>query len=99
MLQAVSHVNLKFAACLFRKAPSASSIRGLDTLGELRALMAAVVQMARDEAEAATGQDLQTSLRNVREMKKIAEHHAIVLSCARSAADACSRSATKPMLH
>jgi hypothetical protein len=66
--------------------------RGLETLSEMRALMAAVVQMARDETKAATDQDLQTSLRNVREMTKIAEHkfHAIVLSCARSSADARS---------
>ena len=64
--------------------------RGLETLSEMRALMAAVVQMARDETKAATDQDLQTSLRNVREMTKIAEHeiHGIVLSCARSSADA-----------
>src|SRR5262245_43703006 len=33
--------------------------RGLEKLSEMRTLMAAVVQMARDETEAATGQDLQ----------------------------------------
>jgi hypothetical protein len=64
--------------------------RGLETLGEIRALMAAVVQMARDETKAATNPDLQTSLRNVREKTKIAKHeiHAVILSCTRSSADA-----------
>jgi hypothetical protein len=76
--------------------------RGLDTLGEMRALMAAAAQMARDETKAATGQDLQASLRNVREMTKIAELeiHAIVLSCARARRQMLAVvSTTKPMLH
>jgi hypothetical protein len=46
----------------------------------MRALMAAVFQMARDETKAATNQDVQTSLRNVREMTKIAEHEIQALS-------------------
>ena len=60
--------------------------RGLDTLSEMRALMAAVFHLARDETKAATAQDVQASLRNVRATTKIAEHemHAIVLSCARA---------------
>jgi hypothetical protein len=60
--------------------------RGLETLSEMRALMAAVVQMASDETKAATGQDLETTLRNVGEMTKVAENEidAIVLSCARA---------------
>jgi hypothetical protein len=76
--------------------------RGLETLSEMRALMAAVVQMARDETKAATDQDLQTSLRNVREMTKIAqdEIHAIVLSCARARRQMLAvLPATKPTLH
>jgi hypothetical protein len=76
--------------------------RGLETLSEMRALMAAVVQMARDETKAATDQDLQTSLRNVREMTKIAEHeiHAIVLSCARARRQMLAvLPSTKPTLH
>ena len=76
--------------------------RGLDTLSEMRALMAALSQMARDETKAATDQDLQTSLRNVREMTKIAEHeiHAIVLSCARARRQVLAvLPATKPTLH
>jgi hypothetical protein len=76
--------------------------RSLETLSEMRALMAAVVQMARDDTKAATGQDLQTTLRNVREMTKIAEHeiHAIVLSRARARRQTLAVvSATKPTLH
>jgi hypothetical protein len=76
--------------------------RSLETLSEMRALMAAVVQMARDDTKAATGQDLQTTLRNVREMTKIAEHeiHAIVLSCAHARRQTLAVvSATKPTLH
>jgi hypothetical protein len=76
--------------------------RGLDTLSEMRALMAAVLHMARDETKAVSNQDIQTSLRNVREMTKIAEHeiHAIVLSCARSRRQMLAvLPATKPTLH
>ena len=76
--------------------------RGLETLSEMRALMAAVVQMARDETKAATDQDLQTSLRNVREMTKIAqdEIHSIVLSSARARRQMLAvLPATKPTLH
>jgi hypothetical protein len=52
----------------------------------MRALMAAVFHLARDETKAATAQDVQASLRNVRATTKIAEHeiHAIVFSCARA---------------
>jgi hypothetical protein len=35
--------------------------RGLETLSEIRALMAAVIQMARDETKAATNPDPQIS--------------------------------------
>ena len=76
--------------------------RGLETLSEMRALMAAVVQMARDETKAATDQDLQTSLRNVREMTTIAKHeiHAIFFSCARARRLVLAvLPATKPTLH
>jgi hypothetical protein len=73
--------------------------RGLEALSEMRALMAAVFQMARDETKAATNQDVQTSLRNVREMTKIAEHeiHAIVLflrACSRADARSFARHET-----
>ena len=75
---------------------------GQETLSEMRALMAAVVQMARDETKAATGQDLQTTLRNVEEMTKVAENeiHVIVLSCARARRQMLVvLPATKPTLH
>jgi hypothetical protein len=52
--------------------------------------------------KAATNQDVQTSLRNVREMTKIAEHeiHAIVWSCARARRQMLVvLPATKPTLH
>ena len=58
--------------------------------------------MARDETKAATNQDIQTSLRNVREMTKIAEHeiHVIVLSCVRARRQILAvLPATKPTLH
>jgi hypothetical protein len=76
--------------------------RGLETLSEMRALMAAVVQMASDETKAATGQDLETTLRNMGEMTKVAENeiHAIVLSCARARRQMLViLPATKPTLH
>ncbi len=76
--------------------------RGLGTLSEMRALMAAVLHMARDETKAATSQDMQTSLRNMREMTKIAEHemHAMVLSCASARRQMLAvLPATKPTLH
>jgi hypothetical protein len=76
--------------------------RGLETLSEVRALMAAVVQMASDETKAATGQDLETTLRNVGELTKVAENeiHAIVLSCARARRQMLViLTATKPTLH
>jgi prophage antirepressor-like protein len=64
--------------------------------------MAAVVQMTRDETQAAADEDRQTSLRNVREMTTIAEHeiHAIVFSCARARRLVLAvLPATKPTLH
>jgi hypothetical protein len=76
--------------------------RGLETLSEMRALMAAVAQMARDETKAATGHDLETTLRNVGELTKVAENeiHAIVLSCARARRQMLVvLPATKPTLH
>ena len=60
--------------------------RGLDILGESRALFAAVLEIATHEAKAATDKDMETTLRHMREMTKNAEHemHAIVLSCKRA---------------
>ena len=60
--------------------------RGLDILGELRALFAAVLEIATHETKAATDKGMETTLRHMREMTKNAEHemHAIVLSCKRA---------------
>jgi len=55
--------------------------RGLGILGELRALFAAVLEVATHETKAATDKDMETTLRQMREMTKNAEHekHAILL--------------------
>src|ERR1019366_2285972 len=60
--------------------------RGLDILGELRALFAAVLEIATHETKAATDKGMETTLRHMREMTKNAEHemHSIVLSCKRA---------------
>jgi hypothetical protein len=60
--------------------------RGLDSLGEMRALFAAVVDVAMDETKPGSLKDMETTLRHMREMTKNAEHemHAIVLSCKRA---------------
>ena len=60
--------------------------RALDDLAEMRALFAAVQEVAADETKAATLGDVQTAVRNLREMTKNAEHamHTVVLSCTRA---------------
>jgi hypothetical protein len=76
--------------------------RGLDALGEMRGLMAAVFDMANDETKPASGQDIQATLRNMREMTKTAEHemHAVILSCKRARGRLLGTLATsKPTLH
>jgi len=76
--------------------------RGLDVLGEMRALAAAVFGMANDESKAATSQDIEAVLRNMREMTKIAEHemHAVILACTRARRQLLATlPATKPILH
>jgi hypothetical protein len=76
--------------------------RGLDALGEMRALMAAVLDMANDATKPATGLDVQATLRNLREMTKIAEHelHAVVLACTRARRQLLATlPASKPTLH
>lgn len=76
--------------------------RGLDVLGEMRALMAAVVDLANDQTKPATSPDIQATLRNLREMTKIAEHelHAIILACKRARGQMLATlPASKPTLH
>ncbi len=60
--------------------------RGLDSLGEMRALFAAVVNLATDVTKPGSLKDMETTLRHMREMTKNAEHeiHAIVLACKRA---------------
>ena len=60
--------------------------RGLDMAGEMRALFAAVHEVATDQSKAATDKAMETTLKHMREMTKNAEHemHAVVLSCKRA---------------
>ena len=60
--------------------------RGLDELGQMRALFEAVVVLAVDDTKPATDKDMETTLRRMREMTRIAEHeiHAVVLACTRA---------------
>jgi hypothetical protein len=55
--------------------------RGLDFLGQMRALFAAVLHVATDEGKAATDTDMEKTLRHMREMTKNAEHE---ITCHRS---------------
>lgn len=76
--------------------------RGLDFLGQMRALFAAVLHVATDEGKAATDTDMEKTLRHTREMTKNAEHeiHAIVLYCKRARKHMLAGlSTTKPNLH
>ncbi len=76
--------------------------RGLDELGQMRALFAAVLHVATDETKAATDTDMEKTLRHMREMTKNAEHEmqAIVLSCTRARRQMLAGlSTTKPSFH
>src|SRR5450830_585480 len=76
--------------------------RSLGTLGEMRALIAGVLDVATDGNKAATVGDIEDILRHMREMTRIAEHemHAVVLSCKRARHDMlASLPARKPTLH
>lgn len=76
--------------------------RGLGMLSEMRALFAATYNAATDETVPGTKNDMQTTLRLMREMTKNAEHeiHAVVLSCTRARRQIlASLPAMKPTLH
>jgi hypothetical protein len=76
--------------------------RGLGVLGELRALIAGVLDVATDANKAASVGDIKGTLRQMREMTRIAEHemHEVILSCKRARRDMLvSLSARKPTLH
>jgi hypothetical protein len=76
--------------------------RGLGVLGELRALIAGVLDVAKDATKAASVGDIKGTLRQMREMTRIAEHemHEVILSCKRARRDMLvSLPARKPTLH
>ena len=76
--------------------------RGLGVLGELRALLAGVLDVTTDANKAASVGDIKGMLRQMREMTRIAEHemHEVILSCKRARRNALvSLPARKPTLH
>ena len=75
---------------------------GLDTLGEMRALMVSVLDMANDETKPAPASSIQTTLRRMKDMTLIAEReiHAVVLSCTRARRRMlATMPASKPIFH
>jgi hypothetical protein len=60
--------------------------RGLGELGQMRALFEAVAHLAEDDTKQPADKGVETTVRRIREMTKIAEHeiHAIVLACTRA---------------
>ena len=76
--------------------------RGLGVLGELRALIAGVLDVATDANKPASVGDIKVTLRQMRELTRIAEHemHEVILSCKRARRDMLvSLPARKPTLH
>jgi len=76
--------------------------RALTALSEMRAICVAVVKLAEDETKPAAAHDIQTTLRNMREVTKTAEReiHAVVLACARARRQMLeSLPANRPTLH
>jgi len=76
--------------------------RGVSVLGEMRALMAGIVQMAPDTTITTTEKDIEGTLRQIGELTKIAEHeiHEVVLSCTRARRQMlAAMPARKPTLH
>jgi hypothetical protein len=60
--------------------------RGFNELGQLRALFEAVMRLAKDDTKQPADEGIETTLRRMCEMTKIAEHeiHAVVLACTRA---------------
>jgi hypothetical protein len=60
--------------------------RGFNELGQMRALFEAVMRLAKDDTKQPADEGVETTLRRMREMTKIAEHeiHAVVLACTRA---------------
>jgi hypothetical protein len=76
--------------------------RGLDDLGQTRALFEAVLVLAADDAKPVTAKGMETTLQHMREMTRKAEHeiHAVVLACTRARRQMLAGMPTsKPALH
>jgi hypothetical protein len=76
--------------------------RGVDNLGEMRSLFAAVLHVATNETKAETDKAIETTFQHMREITKNAEHemHAIILSCKRARRQMLAAlPAKKPSLH
>ena len=76
--------------------------RGLAILGQLRTLIAGVLDLATDANKAARVSDIKGTLRQMRELTRIAEHemHEVILSCKRARRDMLvSQPVRKPSLH
>ena len=76
--------------------------RSLNELAEMRAAFVAVFDVVSDETKSATDLDMETTLRDMREMTKSAEHemHAIVMACARARKQMLAGMPTKrPTVH
>jgi hypothetical protein len=60
--------------------------RGMDTLGNIRALFASLENVSEVEGDAGALKNAETTVRRLHEMTKLAEHemHAVVLSCVRA---------------
>ena len=76
--------------------------RGLDQLGQMRALFAAVVHLVEGDKKQSADKGIETTLQRMHEMTKIAEHeiHAVVLACARARKQMMARMpTTRPTVH
>ena len=76
--------------------------RGVGVLGEMRALIAGVHNLASNQTKAAKVTDIEGTLRQIGELTKIAEHeiHAVVLSCTLARRQMlAARPARKPTIH
>ncbi len=74
----------------------------LHELGQMRALFEAVVVLVVDDTKPATERDMETTLRRIREITRIAEHeiHAVVLACTRARRQMLAGMPTnRPTLH
>ena len=76
--------------------------KALGELAQMRALFAGIVELCGDTAKPAPPKDIETTLRNVREMTRIAETeiHALLLSCTRARRQMLETlSVRRPTLH